>query len=730
MPYTKRREGDKFCVYKKGADGSVEGKTLGCHDTEEKANKQIAALHASESPKKKAISLPGDAFKAVSETDDELVIENHIVLWGSPEEKDLTQEFFTKETVFDSEFTKSNRIEVNWEHGEDPEHMGNTPEEIFGWVDWKTAKVDDIGLQVRRVLNRRHRYMKWLETLIKAGLVGSSSQAVPHETEKSADGEIVRWPLFRDTLTVSPAESRMMTDNVVSALKALNLPVAQGVPSSSEESDEPDQGATQPIQPIMFTTKGGKAMDLIATIKALVPSLTDEQVMLVATATSLVQGNQTPAPQEDPPAEPNPASTLTEEKIKSILEDVLKSQKSAPPFNFGDGSKEGEEEDDPKPAEDSPATKAIYNLRFGEDNASKSVILQEAIGGDFRQKVLEQNLAFSKFLRRGWDRIDSESQKALSKQIFPIEYILDTVKMGVSVGEMKAIMVEADEELGGAAVPPNVLSEFIMRLPGLVAIRQAGARVVTLATGNSLEVPAYTGGNDRYVGALRGAWGNETKIPDEKTPTTGMETLNANVYTYKVRQSQSLVEDATNLVQIVLDDIIDVAALDEDEVFITGNGVGRPRGVLPGGVNTEGLTEKNTGDANDLTVAGLRQLKRGVLTQYRKPAIWIGNSDTFGDIEAFVATTGVFIFPDLTETDTLLARKVYETEVMPDVAANAYPLLFGDFKGYWILERMGMSIQRFQDSNTGPNIVEFHVRRRVGGRLVKPWMIAVQKVAA
>jgi len=725
MPYTKKRKGEEICVYKKGPDGEAVGESLGCHKTEEEANEQIAAIHASEASPSKAHG--GDTFKAISEDDDTLTIENHLVLWGSPEEKDLTREFFTQNTDFESEFTKSNRIGVNWEHGEDPEHIGNSPDEIFGWVDWKTAKIDEVGLLVQRVLNRRHTYMKWLETLIRAGLVGSSSQAIPRGATKALNGEITRWPLFRDTLTVTPVDPRMLTNNVVQALKALNLPVAQEVPSSSEESDEPDKGATIPIQPIMFTTKGGKAMDLIATVKALVPSLTDEQVALVATATSLVQGNQTPAPQ-DPPVEPTPTPGLTVDQVKAVIVDVLKDPATRPPFNFG---ADPNLDPDPEVVEDSPATKAIYNLRFaGDDDASKAIIFEEAIGKNFRQQVLNQNVAFGRFLRRGWEKIDSESQKALSHQIFPLEYILETVKMGVSVSEMKAIMVEADEELGGAAVPPNILREFITRIPGLVAVRQAGARVIVLATGNSLEVPAYTGGDSRYRGALRGAWGNETKSPDLKTPTTGMETLNANIYTYKVSQSQSLVEDATNLTQLILDDIIDVASLDEDDVFITGNGVGRPRGILPGGVNTEGLTEVKTGDAALLTVAGIRRLKRGVLTQYRKPAVWIGESASFGLIEAFVSTTGQFIFPDLTETDTLLKRKVYESEVMPSVTNNTYPLLFGDMKGYWIVERMGMSIQRFQDSNTGPNVVEFHVRRRVGGRLVKPWMIAVQKVAA
>lgn len=51
MPYMKVRNGkdDKpVCIYKKGADDKPEGESLGCHENEEKADKQMAALHARE----------------------------------------------------------------------------------------------------------------------------------------------------------------------------------------------------------------------------------------------------------------------------------------------------------------------------------------------------------------------------------------------------------------------------------------------------------------------------------------------------------------------------------------------------------------------------------------------------------------------------------------------------------------------------------------------------------
>ena len=95
-------------------------------------------------------------------------------------------------------------------------------DDVLGYVDWKTAKIDDKGLFVERVLNRRNRYVRFLEELIDEGLIGNSTEAVGGAVEKTATGEIVRWPLRRDTLTVQPMEPRMIGANALSALKALS----------------------------------------------------------------------------------------------------------------------------------------------------------------------------------------------------------------------------------------------------------------------------------------------------------------------------------------------------------------------------------------------------------------------------------------------------------------------------------------------------------------------------
>jgi hypothetical protein len=118
--------------------------------------------------------------------------------------KDLVGEFFTKDTVFKSGYTDLGLLYVDFEHGMDPDRIGNDDSCVIGTIDWKSAKADDTGIYVERILSRRAGYMEFIEELIDAGYMGSSSAAIPGKTTKKSSGEIVEWPLMRDSLTVTP----------------------------------------------------------------------------------------------------------------------------------------------------------------------------------------------------------------------------------------------------------------------------------------------------------------------------------------------------------------------------------------------------------------------------------------------------------------------------------------------------------------------------------------------
>lgn len=385
--------------------------------------------------------------------------------------------------------------------------------------------------------------------------------------------------------------------------------------------------------------------------------------------------------------------------------------------------------------EDEPDTyaevvKSVYQMRFGDDSTVKSTVMQDLVGRDYKRTLYDQHQAFAAFIRNGERYLERDQERLLKTQIFPWFNIETMIKSGFDVSTIKATMVEAQGTLGGYAVPATMQSEIIQRLPGMTVVRGGGARVINLTGANSTEILKITGGDSRYTGAVRGSWGTETQAPGETNMTLGLETLNADIYTFKVPMSQSLVEDAVNLVSLLQDEATVAMAIDEDAAFLVGDGAGKPRGILPGGTNADSLTEVVSGNATLITADGVKKLKRGVAIQYRRDGVWVANSDTFEDIELLKNGEGEYLFDDMTDTETLLRRPVMESEAMVDVAAGAYPLIYGNMAGYTILERTGMTIARFQDSNTGINKVEFHFRRRVGGQVTHPWHFSTLKIAS
>jgi len=173
----------------------------------------------------------GNALKALSVTDTEFRVGNYMALFGGRDLEGIASprvnadgsfgEYFTKATKFDSPYTELDMVAIDWEHGVAPQDEPGR-DDLLGRVDWKTAKIDDKGLFVERVLNRRNQYVQFLEELIKLGLIGTSSEPIQNGAKSAKNGEITEWPLMRDTLTVTPMEPRMMSENTLTAFKALS----------------------------------------------------------------------------------------------------------------------------------------------------------------------------------------------------------------------------------------------------------------------------------------------------------------------------------------------------------------------------------------------------------------------------------------------------------------------------------------------------------------------------
>lgn len=397
--------------------------------------------------------------------------------------------------------------------------------------------------------------------------------------------------------------------------------------------------------------------------------------------------------------------------------------------------------DNPPPDSNGMAVKAAYVARFGEPDSAVKAILSDLYGSEEKAAAAywTQKAAFNKYLRYGEARLDRDEWKALKTVILTPAAIRDAMKQGADdVLTLKATMVEGVETLGGFAVPVDFQSRVISRMQGLTVMRGRAFGMNT--SSNAVEIPTATGGDSQYTSAVRETWVSETPAAaaSETNLTFGMERIDVNTAMANTPISKNLAEDAAFGIEAYLaEKFAEAAAVNEDNTFLTGSGNGRPEGILPNSTNGLSLTEVVTGDANLVTWDGLIGLAGGIDSQYRAACAYIMEKATAVAIAKLKDGNGQYLWREqfgnnvAGQPRNLNGFPVLEQEAMPSVAANAYPIIFGDPRGYLIVDRVGMTVQRYDDSTTAAtNTFKYVMRRRLGGQVTEPWRFVVQKVAA
>jgi HK97 family phage major capsid protein len=105
---------------------------------------------------------------------------------------------------------------------------------------------------------------------------------------------------------------------------------------------------------------------------------------------------------------------------------------------------------------------------------------------------------------------------------------------------------------------------------------------------------------------------------------------------------------------------------------------------------------------------------------------------TQGQVRKLTDTTGQFLWqPSLQmgQPDRLLGYEVFTWENLGNYStANAYPVVFGDFRrAYTLVTRTGLQVVR--ENVTAPGFTKFYMARRYGGILTNNEAIKVAKVA-
>jgi HK97 family phage major capsid protein len=284
--------------------------------------------------------------------------------------------------------------------------------------------------------------------------------------------------------------------------------------------------------------------------------------------------------------------------------------------------------------------------------------------------------------------------------------------------EMKNTLNEGSDTEGGYLVPDEFENKLVTGLKENTVIR-AHAHVITTSGGlHKIPVVASHGS---------ASWIDEEGAYTESDETFGQVQLDAHKVGTIIKVSEELLNDsAFDLENYIAEEFTRRIGDKEEEAFLTGNGTGKPTGILNAtGGGQVGVT---TASATAITADELIDLYYSLKAPYRKKAIWVLNDTTIKAIRKLKDSNGNYLLqPALKdgEVSTILGRPYFTSAYAPEIAAGAKTILFGDLSYYWIGDRQGISFKRLNERYADNGQIGFLAFKRLDGKTVLPEAIKV-----
>jgi HK97 family phage major capsid protein len=314
----------------------------------------------------------------------------------------------------------------------------------------------------------------------------------------------------------------------------------------------------------------------------------------------------------------------------------------------------------------------------------------------------------------------------------------DYVRHGESANlrtlETKAMSVGSSAD-GGYTVPFETEKSIGERLALISPIRGiAGVRTIS---GNVYKKPFMTTGP--AVG-----WVGETDARSQTaSPTLAELSFPAmELYAMPAATATLLEDSAVNIDEWIAGEVEQVFAAQEGAAFVNGDGTNKPKGFLQYTIVAEaswawtkiGYVATGTAGAfdADAPVDAIIDLVYALKAGYRQNGKFVMNRKTQAAVRKLKDADGQYLWSPPVQTGgpaSLLTYPVVEAEEMPDIAANAYAIAFGDFRrGYLVVDRQGVRVLR--DPFSAKPYVLFYTTKRVGGGVQDFDAIKLLKFAA
>lgn len=272
-----------------------------------------------------------------------------------------------------------------------------------------------------------------------------------------------------------------------------------------------------------------------------------------------------------------------------------------------------------------------------------------------------------------------------------------------------ALQVGTDSE-GGYLVPDEFENTLVEALEEENFFRSIATVIQTSSGDRKIPVVASKG---------EANWIDEEGAFPEADDAFGQISIGAHKVATMLKISDELLNDsAFNLEAYISKEFGRRIGSKEEEAFFTGDGKGKPTGIFN---TTGGAADGTTTSSANITFDDVMDLFYSVKSPYRKKAVWVLNDTTVKALRKLKDNNGNYIWqPSLQagQPDMILNRPYHTSSYVPELAAGAKVMAFGDFSYYWIADRQGRSFKRLNELFAATGQVGFLASQRVDGKLI------------
>ncbi|OUM21175.1 phage major capsid protein [Butyricicoccus porcorum] len=289
-------------------------------------------------------------------------------------------------------------------------------------------------------------------------------------------------------------------------------------------------------------------------------------------------------------------------------------------------------------------------------------------------------------------------------------------------GEVHNALSVGEDSEGGFTVPDEFERKLVEALEGNNIFRGMATVIRTSSGTRKIPIAEDTG---------EASWIDEGEEIPESDTTFGQTMLSAYKLGTMIKISNELLNDsAFDLASYIARRFGVRMGNAEERAFITGDGVGKPLGLLDDAGAKIGVTAAKT---TAISFDEVFQLYYALKAPYRKKAEFLCSEALVLQLMTIKDNNGNYIWKpglDIGKPDTLLNRPLKTSAFMPEVAAGNKVMAFGDYSYYWIADRQNRTFRRLNELYARTDQVGFLTTQRVDGKLILPEAVQVLRMKA